>query len=238
MSVSGLTSTRLKRFQAEANEADMPVFAYAGSRRTAPAATAALTRPQAGGNFAAALSYGDLTAAAFGTTTAICGDQALAFGHPFQYIGAATYGANDANSLAIVKDPTFGSFKLASVGAQFGTVDQDRLAGLRADLTRVPTLTPIRSTIRNLDNGKRRRGTTLAADRDLTGRDHRLRAAGELRRRLRRDRRRPGQHELDHHRQAGRQRAVHASTGPTRSPPSSTSQPTRRSTSAMRWMRS
>jgi hypothetical protein len=164
MSVSGLTSTRLKRFQAEAQRADMPVFAYAGGRRSAPGATAALARPQAGGNFVAALSYGDLTAAAIGTTTAICDDQAVAFGHPFQFIGASSYGANDANSLAIVKDTTFGSFKLANVGAQVGTVDQDRLAGIRADLTRVPALTPIRSTIRNLDTDRRRRGATLAAD--------------------------------------------------------------------------
>ena len=164
MSVSGLTSTRLKRFQAEAIEADMPVFAYAGSRRAAPAPTAPLARPQAGGNFAAALSYGDLTVAGFGTTTAICGDQAVAFGHPYQFIGAASYGANDANSLTIVKDNTFGSFKMASLGAQVGTVDQDRRAGIRADLTRVPALTPITSTIRNLDNDKSRRGTTLAAD--------------------------------------------------------------------------
>ncbi|HEV2928170.1 MAG TPA: SpoIVB peptidase S55 domain-containing protein, partial [Propionibacteriaceae bacterium] len=164
MSVSGLTSNRLKRFQTEAEEADLPVFAFAGSRRTAPTATATLTRPRAGGNFAAALSYGDLTVAGLGTTTAICGDQAVAFGHPYQFIGVSSYGANDANSLTIVKDTTYGSFKLASLGAQVGTVDQDRRAGLRADLTRVPALTPITSTIQATDNGKRRRGTTLAAD--------------------------------------------------------------------------
>jgi hypothetical protein len=165
MSVSGLSPRRVQRFQAEAQADGLPVVAYPGSRRTAPAATEALARPQAGGNFIAALSYGDLTAAAIGTATAICGDEAVAFGHPFQFIGASTYGANDGNSLSIVKDNTFGSFKLASVGAQFGTVDQDRLAGIRADLTRVPALTPIKSTIRNLDTGTRRRGTTLAADR-------------------------------------------------------------------------
>ena len=165
MSVSGLSGAgRVKRFQAEAKEADLPVKAYTGSRRAAPATTEAPARPRAGGNFVAALSYGDLTAAAIGTTTAICGDEALAFGHPFQFIGAATYGANDANSLTIVKDNTLGSFKLANIGAQFGMVDQDRLAGLRADLARVPALTPIVSDIRNLDNGNRRRGTTLAAD--------------------------------------------------------------------------
>ena len=164
MSVSGLAARRLQRFQAEADKADMPVFAYAGSRRAAPSATAELARPAAGGNFAAALSYGDVTLAGFGTTTAVCDDQAVAFGHPFQLIGASNYGANDANSLSIIKDTTFGPFKLASVGAQIGRVDQDRLTGIRADLSRAPTLTPINSTIRNADNGKRRRGSTLAAD--------------------------------------------------------------------------
>ena len=72
----------------------------------------------------------------------------------------------DGSALAIIKDNTFSSFKMANIGAPFGTLDQDRLAGIRADLTRTPALTPIRSTIRNLDNGNRRRGQTLGADRD------------------------------------------------------------------------
>ena len=99
MSVSGLSPRRVQRFQAEAEADGLPVVAYAGSRRAAPAATEALARPQAGGNFIAALSYGDLTTAAIGTTTAICGKEAVAFGHPLQFIGASTYGANDGNSL-------------------------------------------------------------------------------------------------------------------------------------------
>jgi hypothetical protein len=164
MALSGLSPQRIARFQAEADAGGMSAIAYAGSKAAVPAA-AALTRPTAGGNFGAALSYGDLTAAAFGTTTAICGNEALAFGHPFTYAGPVSYGANGGNSLTIVKDKTFGSFKMANLGAAFGTVDQDRLAGIRADLTRTPALTPIRSTIRNLDNGHRRRGQTLAADR-------------------------------------------------------------------------
>lgn len=164
MALSGLSAARVKRFQAEADAGGLNAVAYAGGKVAAPTA-AALARPRAGGNFGAALSYGDLTAAAFGTTTAVCGDEALAFGHPFQYAGPVSYGANEGTALAIVKDTTFGSFKMAKLGAPVGTVDQDRLAGLRADLTRTPALTPIRSTIRNLDNGTRRRGQTLAADR-------------------------------------------------------------------------
>jgi hypothetical protein len=166
MALSGLSAPRIARFQAEADAGGLSAIAYAGSRAGAPSA-AALTRPTAGGNFGAALAYGDLTAAAFGTTTTICGDEALAFGHPFNHLGPVSYGANDGTSLAIIKDNTFGSFKMATLRAPFGTVDQDRLSGLRADLNRTPTLVPIRSTIRNLDNGKRREGETRAADRNL-----------------------------------------------------------------------
>jgi hypothetical protein len=165
MSLSGLSTERVARFQAEADAGGLSAIAYAGSKAAAPTA-AALARPTPGGNFGAVLSYGDLTAAAFGTTTAICGNEALAFGHPFNYAGPVNNGANDGTSLAIIKDNTFGSFKMANLGAAVGTVDQDRLAGIRADLTRAPALTPIRSTIRNLDNGTRRRGQTLAADRN------------------------------------------------------------------------
>jgi len=164
MALSGLSPKRVTRFQAEADAGGLSAIAYAGSMAAVPSAPA-LTRPTAGSNFGAALSYGDLTAAAFGTTTAICGNEALAFGHPFTWAGPVSYGANGGSSITIIKDKTFGPFKMAKLGAPYGTVDQDRLTGLRADLTRTPVLTPIRSTIRNLDNGKRRRGQTLAADR-------------------------------------------------------------------------
>ena len=53
----------------------------------------------------------------------------VAWGHPFNYLGPVTYGAHNATSLAIIKDETFGPFKLADIGAPFGTVDQDRMSG-------------------------------------------------------------------------------------------------------------
>lgn len=163
-SLSGLSSRRVGRLQAMADAAGWRVKAYAGGRAAAPAADVSLARPQAGGNFAAALSYGDVTAAAIGTTTAVCGTKALAFGHPFQYLGPVTNGANDGDALAIIRDETFGSFKLANVTAPFGTVDQDRLAGIRADVTAVPTATPVATTITNFDTGRKRVGTTEVVD--------------------------------------------------------------------------
>ncbi|HEY5846892.1 MAG TPA: SpoIVB peptidase S55 domain-containing protein [Microlunatus sp.] len=162
-SISGLNSTRLRQFQADADAADLPVIAYAGSSKAAPSSvgpSVAAAAPVPGGNFAAAMSYGDLTAAAVGTTTAVCDDQALAFGHPFNLSGPATYGANNADSLSIVKDDTVGSFKLANITDAVGMVDQDRLAGLRARLGISPKISDVRSTIRNADTGRVRRGST------------------------------------------------------------------------------
>jgi hypothetical protein len=163
LAVSGLGPRRVNRMQADADHAGLNVKAYVAGRGSA-VATAPTARPQAGGNFAAALSYGDVTAAGIGTTTAVCGDHALAFGHPLTLAGSVHYGASDANSLAIVQDDTFGSFKMATIGAPVGTVDQDRLAALRADLTRMPTMADVTTVIRNRDTGRIRTGTTRVAD--------------------------------------------------------------------------
>jgi SpoIVB peptidase S55 len=163
LAVSGLGTKRIGRFQADADGAGLSVKAYAAGRAAAPSVTPA-ARPHAGGNFAAALSYGDFTIAGIGTTTAVCGNQAIAFGHPMNLSGPAAYGASDADSLAIIQDNTFGSFKMANVGADFGTVDQDRIAGIRADLRAAPTTADVTAIIRNLDTGKLRAGTTRVAD--------------------------------------------------------------------------
>ena len=95
------------------------------------------------------------------------GDQALAWGHEFNALGPVSYGANDANSLAIIKDNTFGSFKMANVGAAFGTVDQDRLAGIRGDLTGTPTGADVTTIVRNLDNNQVRTGRTTIVDQNF-----------------------------------------------------------------------
>ena len=60
-----------------------------------------------------ALSFGDLTAAATGTTTYVCGGKAVAFGHPLLFTGPTVIGATRARILRIVADPTFVSFKYA-----------------------------------------------------------------------------------------------------------------------------
>ncbi|GAA3552350.1 SpoIVB peptidase S55 domain-containing protein [Microlunatus spumicola] len=166
LTVSGLSSARLERLQKDVTTADLPLRVFAGGRAAVPTA-APTERPVPGGNFASVLSYGDVTSASIGTTTYVCGDQALAYGHPDRFAGPARYGANDADAVAIVQDDVFGSFKMADLGGSFGTVDQDRLSGIRADLTKVPSTTPVTTTVRNADTGRSRTGTTGVVDRDL-----------------------------------------------------------------------
>ena len=167
MAVSGLNSKRLASLQKAFDGAGRSVVVYPGGTASKTVKATAVA-PVPGGNFAAVPVYGDVTAGGVGTTTAVCGDKVLAFGHPMDFAGKVTYGAAEANSLAIIKDTTFGSYKLANIGDTYGTVDQDRLAGLRATVGAAPVTTPITSTITNLDNGKTRTGATQVVQPDYT----------------------------------------------------------------------
>jgi len=105
----------------------------------APNAAAPADQITSGGNFAAALSYGTATLAGVGTTTFVCNGQAVAFGHPFTFSGADSQSsAHVADSVLIQPDQLFGPFKVANIGGVAGTVDQDRIAGIRAQLGAIP----------------------------------------------------------------------------------------------------
>ena len=96
----------------------------------------------AGGNLAASMSYGTVTAAGVGTATAVCGDEILAFGHPMNYSGPSTMALHGARATHIQDDPTLSGFKSANIGAPIGTVDADRLAGLHAVTGALPAGIP------------------------------------------------------------------------------------------------
>lgn len=165
LGVSGLGAKRLGLLQDQLDKAGRNVHVYAaGGAGSVSAGSAPAARPVAGGNFAAVLSTGDVDSFGTGTTTAVCGDRAVAFGHPLRLSGPVSYGAAGADSLAIVEDRTAGSFKMANLGPSFGTVDQDRTAALRADLTRTPEATEVTTVIRSADTGRTRTGSTQVYD--------------------------------------------------------------------------
>lgn len=159
LAMGGVSAKRIDAFQAAADKNGLAVKAYRSGRAAAPSAVPAAT-PTAGGNFAATLAYGDFSAAGIGTTTAVCDEQALAFGHPLLLSGPATYGANDADAKMIVNDGSWGAYKMATVGESFGNVDQDRTTALRSDLTATPKTSTITSTVHNGDTGAERTGVT------------------------------------------------------------------------------
>ena len=125
-----------------------------GSAARASAAPADEIR--AGGNFAGAISYGTASLTGVGTTTFVCDGEAVAFGHPFTFLGDETkLSAHPAEALFVQDDKLFGAFKVANVGGVAGTVDQDRLAGIRAKLGVAPATAPITTRL-SVDGGPTR----------------------------------------------------------------------------------
>lgn len=160
MAVSGLSAASRDRLQARLDAVGLDVFVTPGNSVKVPSGSSSYDTPKAGGNFAGLLSYGDVTSGGIGTTTYVCGDKAIAFGHPLMFAGRVAFGASNANAIAIVRDSAFGSFKLASIGAPFGRLDQDRLTGIRATLGQAPKIIPITSDITAPSLGRHRVGET------------------------------------------------------------------------------
>jgi hypothetical protein len=150
------------RFDLPARLADrgvevIPMSVGARAARNARPAASTLVP---GGNFAASLSVGSLDAVGFGTTTLVCGDRVLAFGHDFFLTGATNMGAHDATALDVVDDPTFGPFKLAVAGELAGKVTQDRGAAIAARLDRTPESFLVDSSVSRTSGGPTDEATT------------------------------------------------------------------------------
>jgi SpoIVB peptidase S55 len=160
--VSGLSDTGMQRLQ---RFFDRHGLAYTAFRGGSAAAPNGVNGPSivAGSNFAATQSFGDLTFYGLGTATAVCGNEIVAFGHPFFLTGATSLGMNNANTITVLKDPFF-PYKLANITGFQGLVDQDRLAGIRGTTGEMPSLTAVKSTISNADLGTSQTGETDVAD--------------------------------------------------------------------------
>jgi hypothetical protein len=142
--ISGLTSRRFAQMAGWFDDHGPVARALAGSAAGSSSADAGDIVP--GGNLAASLGYGLVTAAAVGTVTAVCGDDVLAFGHPFNYSGDATYALHPADAVAIVPGGTLAGFKLANLGDPVGAITGDHLAGIRGELGAAPTAYDVASS--------------------------------------------------------------------------------------------
>jgi hypothetical protein len=161
-SVSGAGAREFRKVSRTIEREKLPFIPYSGASSGTASPPAATERPEQGGNFAGAISYGDITFAGVGTTSYVCEDRVVAFGHPFFWSGQTSLGANLADALTIVDDPTFGPYKLATIEGTLGTLDQDRFAGIRALLGDAPTGIPITTTV--VADGQTRDGQTDVLD--------------------------------------------------------------------------
>ena len=165
-SVSGVPSRGFRRINALARRTGAEILAYRGASASAvPAADPAEIVP--GGNFAVALSYGDVTIGGVGTTSYVCDDRAVAFGHPAFALGATSAAASVANALTIHDDGVTTPFKLATIGGTVGILDQDRIGGVRTLLGTTPNMIPIESSFASLDTSRTQEGQTDAVLDDV-----------------------------------------------------------------------
>lgn len=140
ISLSGVSATRLRQLAPVLN------LGRGHTVSASPGATSGERIPVVvGGNMAASMSYGTVTAAGLGTATIVCGDEVVGFGHPFNFSGPATMSLHGARTVLIQDDQTLGGFAVANLGAPVGNVDNDRLAGIHAVTGAPPASTGITS---------------------------------------------------------------------------------------------
>ncbi|HET8756845.1 MAG TPA: SpoIVB peptidase S55 domain-containing protein [Solirubrobacteraceae bacterium] len=147
LAVSGLGAGRLQAFTDRLAGHDRFIPFAAGAASALPPQENGDDVIKPGGNFAAAISYGEITAAGVGTTTLVCDHKAVAFGHPFNFDGPSALSAHTADAILIQDDPLGAPFKLANVGGTVGTLDQDRLSGIRAVFGDTPEPVVVRSKV-------------------------------------------------------------------------------------------
>jgi hypothetical protein len=166
LAVAGATDARMAKTQQRLARDGVSVIPYRASSTSSSANVAGGDPIEPGDVFAAAISYGAIAYAGVGTATISCGDYVVAFGHPFRFTGSAPSGAAlDGNVVATVAAGGYYQepFKIANVGNLRGTIDQDRLSGIRGVIGPKPRLTAITSSIKNLDNGRTFDATTQVA---------------------------------------------------------------------------
>lgn len=112
----------------------------------------------AGGNLAAAISYGDVSYAALGTATMVCGQDVVGFGHPFWWTGPAGLSMHPAEALLIQEDAGYSGFKVGTIGGAVGTIDEDRIAGIAGSLGPAPDHSTITTSVTS--EGRSRDGST------------------------------------------------------------------------------
>lgn len=156
LGVSATAGRSLAEIEALFAERGVPVTAFRAGA-TAPPTTIDPTPLAPGGGFGMGLSYGDVSWYGFGTTTAVCGNTAIAWGHPYWGQGSVSMGLNDVNVIAIDNVMYWGT-KIGVLTEAHGTMTEDRFPGVVGVFGSAPELVPISSSFTSVDTGASRNG--------------------------------------------------------------------------------
>ncbi len=99
------------------------------------------------------LMRGDIRVAATGTVTWVDGDRVYAFGHPFLGGGRTEMPMVAAEVVHTLADSA-GSVKMANIGAEVGTIVEDRFAAVVGLTGRSAAMIPMEMTVRGADYGE------------------------------------------------------------------------------------
>lgn len=105
-----------------------------------------------GGAVAATLVTGDLKLGALGTVTYVDGNRMVAFGHPFMNRGNSGYFMHNSWIYTIVPSENI-PFKLGTVGAEIGKINEDRGAGISGISGEIPSYVSLHAAATDLDTG-------------------------------------------------------------------------------------
>lgn len=108
---------------------------------------------EAGGSVSATLVTGDLKLGAVGTVTYVDDDHVVAFGHPFMNKGSSHYFMHNSYIFTVIPSRNI-PFKLGSVGAEIGTITEDRGAGISGINGKIPQSVRLHAEVNDLDTGK------------------------------------------------------------------------------------
>jgi hypothetical protein len=139
------------------------VLAPSAAGAHAAAGPAAANALLPGSAVSALLVWGDVRIGATGTVTWREGDAVLAFGHPFLGSGRTALPIAPASIVWTVPS-MLSSFKIAEIGRPVGTLTQDRLTAVKAELGAVPEGVPLAAEVRRERHPPHRVAVQIARD--------------------------------------------------------------------------
>jgi len=150
--ISGISGTRFHKALAAQKDRKARYLRNGGYQMAGAAAgQSANVDPDsvfAGGNLAAAMSYGDIAITGTGTATSVCDGRVVGFGHPFNFSGKTTMSLHPADVLYVQGDDLGAPFKVSNMGDDpIGTITDDHMTGITGTFGPPPAAMDVSSTV-------------------------------------------------------------------------------------------